>query len=100
MTIPITFRLADDRDFREQMHLFARLLECERSFHERVQLEAQKGISYARAYENVENELEQTTGRRHYAGYECYRVIKWRIQHPEQYAEIRKKDKNQLTLFK
>ncbi len=40
MTIPITFRLADDRDFREQMHLFARLLECERSFHERVQLEA------------------------------------------------------------
>jgi hypothetical protein len=93
MTIPITIRLADDRDFREQMHLFARLLHCERSFHAAVMEEATNGGSYAQAYERVENTLEQVTGRRHYSEYGSYRVIKHRLQ-------SRKIETNQLTLFK
>jgi hypothetical protein len=93
MTLNLSIRIADDRDFREQMHVFARLLHCERSFHAAVMEEATNGISYAQAYERVENTLEQVTGRRHYAEYGCYRVIKHRLQ-------SRKNETNQLTLFK
>jgi hypothetical protein len=94
MTQPISIRLADHRDFQHEVGHLVRLLRCPVAFLEAVQVESQEGISYAEAFERVEEKLEAVTGLRHYpeGGYGAFRVQKHRIQ-------TRKISGNQLSLF-
>lgn len=93
MSLTVSIRLADDRDFQQEVARYVRLLTCPVAFHQEVQRASQQGGSYAAAYEHVETMLETVTGQRHYAGYEVYRVAKHRIQHGSNSS------KNQLSLF-
>jgi len=97
MSMNITIRLADERDFSQEVAHYVRLLRCPAAFLEAVQEESQAGGSYAAAFERVEERLEERTGLRHYpkGGYDSFRVTKCRLQKPPD----SNKDKNQLSLF-
>lgn len=84
MTQPITIRLADHRDFDQelaaQVRFFATMLKSPEALLAEVEKESQSGISYKEAWENVETRLENATGLRHYGDYTAFRVQKHRIQ--------------------
>lgn len=74
-------RLNNDDELARQVRHYVTLLRCPNAFLHAVEQASQAGVTYKQAFDQVEEELEQKTGMRHYpSGYDTFRVTKHHIQ--------------------
>ena len=102
MSNTITIRLADQRDFDQapapDIRQMVELLTCPMAHRSKVlAIAGDQNISYAKAFEKVEDGLEKSIGKRHYpeGGYGAARVSVCRIMKRERL----KIQSIQLSLF-
>lgn len=75
-------RLNNDDELARQVRHYVALLRCPKTFMAAVEDACQTGVTYKQAFEQVEQELEEKTGMRHYpaGGYDAFRVTKSDLQ--------------------